>query len=370
MRAALHFQQVLELNENDTVAGEYLYGCYMELNRGREAYEVYQKLPPSSREKLKKSLPKFRQVIIEQGFINCNQMEKFDSLDLDGNENIYGETDLTQDGFYFNGGLSWGFKNGCSVYGAYRFIKLNKNKLAEIGDSLSVDDLYPMKQHQVYLNGNIPLGKGFSILPAFNLVMDRYETVMPRLAMDSVNYLFPVEKFSYSSFIGYLAVTKDFNIVQTTLFAAYSNLDREDQYQAGFQAMIYPFGNLNFYLSSTLINHMNDGENHIIFDQMAGFRLSKSFRAEVNATFGKMQNYHENHAFVVYNMTDDMKFKGGAKLIFMLDTRWIITGEYRYLLHEGEYIYYGLDDNEQVMPVTVMKDFNSHIYLIGINWRF
>ncbi|MCK7534435.1 MAG: hypothetical protein MZV63_27155 [Marinilabiliales bacterium] len=41
------------------------------------------------------------------GMIEGNQMEKFDSLDLDGEDNIYGETDITQDGHYFNGGLAW-----------------------------------------------------------------------------------------------------------------------------------------------------------------------------------------------------------------------------------------------------------------------
>jgi tetratricopeptide (TPR) repeat protein len=56
MRAALHFRQALSFNENDFLAGEYLYGCYLELNKSMEAYEIYKKLPPSSREKLKKSL--------------------------------------------------------------------------------------------------------------------------------------------------------------------------------------------------------------------------------------------------------------------------------------------------------------------------
>jgi hypothetical protein len=370
IRAAFHFQQSFELNENDLVAGEYLYRCYIELNKSTEAYEVYQKLLPESREKLKKSLPKLRFVYFEEGLISCNQMEKFDSLDIDGEDNIYGETDITQDGNYFNGVLSWGFKNGYSVNGGYTLVTLNKNKVAKIGDTLSVDDLYPLKQHQVYLNGNIPLGKGYSVLPAFNLVLESYKTVMPQLSQDSINYVFPVEEFRLNSYIGFLSVTKDFNIVQATLFAAISNLNEKQQFQAGFQAIVFPLGNLNFYLSSKLLNHNNDGVNHFIFEQMAGFRLTRSVSAEVNATFGRMQNYHEKNAFIVYNIADQMRFKGGAKVMFTLAPRWVITGEYLYLLREGEFVYYSKGEDQKIYPVTETRDFSNNIFLIGLKWKF
>jgi hypothetical protein len=370
MKAALNFREALDFNLNDALAGEYLFGCYLELNRSKEAYVVYEKLPPSSREKLRKSLPKLREADFAAGMLSCNQMKQFDSLDLDGEDNIYGETDITQDGNYFFGGLKWGFRNGYDVYGAYSLVKINKNKIAKIGDTLSLDDQYPLKQHQVYLNGNIPLGKGYSILPAFNLVLDRFETVMPKLAPDSITYLFPLEKFSYNNFIGYLSVTKDLNIVQTTLFAAYSTLNEKEQFQAGFQVTYFPFGNLNFYLCSKLMDHINDGAGHIIFDQMAGFRIAGNWWAEADATFGKMQNFHEKSAFVVYNLTDEMKFKGSAKLIYMIGPRWIITAEYMLLLREGNYFYYDLGEDLKVTQVSMTRDFNNQIALIGLKWKF
>jgi hypothetical protein len=370
MRAALHFRQALSFNENDFLAGEYLYGCYLELNKSMEAYEIYKKLPPSSREKLKKSLPKLRQVSVDEAFINCNQMEKFDTLDLDGSDNLYGETDITQDGYYFNSGLSWGFENGYGLFGSYSLVKLNKNKIAQIGDTLTVDDQYPLKQHQIYVSGNIPLGNGFSVLPAFNLVMDRYETVMPQLGPDSVNYLLPLEKFNENFYICYLSVTKDDNILQTTLFSAYSNLNNKRQFQGGVQATVFPLGNLDFYLSSKLVSNLNGDENHFIFDQMIGFRFTRQTWVEVNATFGRMQNYHEKNAFVVYNITDEMKFKGDAKLIYMLYPRWIITVEYLYLLREGKYFYYHSEGGGQPAPVNVYKDFSNNIFLVGLKWKF
>jgi tetratricopeptide (TPR) repeat protein len=369
-QAVLHFKKALDFNETDAFSGEYLYWSYLELNKSKEAYEVYDKLPELSKENLKKSLPMLKEVNVDQGFIGCNQMEIFDTLDLDGPDNLYGETDITQDGYFFDGGLSWGFKKGFNVYGAYSFFKINKDKVAQIGDTMTVDDLYPLKQHQIYLNGSIPLGNGFSVLPAFNFLMERYETIAPQLASDSLNYQFPVKKFSNNYFIGYLSVTKDFNILVTTLFAAYSNLNSTRQFQGGVQATVFPFGNLNFYLTSKLISHLNDEENHFIYDQMVGFRLTRNIWGEVDATFGRMQNYYENNAFIVYNLTDEMKFKGSAKLIWMVKSRWEFTAAYLYILREGNYVHYHSESGLDPVPVTVTKDFSNNIYLLGLKWKF
>jgi hypothetical protein len=227
-------------------------------------------------------------------------------------------------------------------------------------------------QHQVYLNGNIPLGKGFYMIPAFNLILDRYETIMPQFINDSLDYLLPLKKIELDSYIGYLSFTKDFNIVRTSIFGAYSNLNNTEQFQAGFGIFASPFGNLNFYLSSKLLNHNNDGQNNIIYEQMIGVRLFKPLWAEANVTFGTMKNYYENNAFVVYNMADKMKFKGGAKLIYMINQRILVFAEYFYLLIEGEYLTYSYDpeDEQKTIPTTLTQDFQNQVVLIGLNWNF
>jgi tetratricopeptide (TPR) repeat protein len=373
MKAAIHFKEALACNANDPVAGEYLYGCYLELNRGPDALKAFDELPSSVREKLGKTLPKLHQVNVETGPLLSNQPEKFDNiLYREEADTIYGEADITQNGYYFNAGLSWGFKKGYSVYAGYSLVRLDKNKLVKTGDTLSVNDKYPLTQHQIYLSGNIPLGRGYFVLPAFNVVLDRFETVMPQFDSASISYAYPVEKTRLNAYIAYLSVTKDFQIVQTSIFAAYSNLNNKEQFQAGFQIMAFPLGNLNFYLSSKLLNHRNAGKNQVVFEQMFGTRIYKPLWAEINATFGQMKNYHENNAFVVYNIAEKIRFKGGAKLIYTLNPRWMITAQYIYLLREGEYIVYTLvpPENTEVKPVTKEQDFQNQFFLIGFKWNF
>jgi tetratricopeptide (TPR) repeat protein len=373
MKAVLHFKKALVFNDKDPVAEKYLYSCYLELNRSADARRIFDDLPSSDREDLGKTLLKLHQVIIETGPLFSNQPSNFSKLDLDGEENIYGEADITGNGYYFNSGLSWDFIKGYGIYGGYSLVRLEKNKQVKIGDSLFVNDKYPLVQHQFYLNGNIPLGKGFSVLPAMNVIMDRYETVMPQFDSNTFIYSFPVVKTRLNSYIAYLSITKDFQIVRTSIFGAYSNLNSREQIQAGFCILAFPFGNLNFYLSSKLMNHRNDGQNNIIFEQMVGARLFKPLWSEITATFGQMENYHENNAFVVYNIADKMSFKAGAKLMYALNPRWMITANYIYLMREGEYISYSVTpppEPPKAIPVTLQQGFHNQFVLLGLKWSF
>ena len=366
-KAIVHLTQSLAFYENDPVALEYLYGCYLELNKPYEARKTYNLLPQSIRDKLKRTLPGNNDLSAGFGPVLSNQMEKFSAIDLDGQDDIYGETDIVQDGYYLDFGYGRALGKGSGIFAGYSLIKLNMNKLVSIGDSLSVDDQYPLFQHQFYLSGNINLGKGFYITPAVNVIFDRYEKVMPHFAEDSLSYVFPLEKFSPLSFIAYLSLKKDFHIVQAGLFGAYSNLNEKNQFQAGFQALVFPYGNLDLYFDTRLLNHHNDGKNNIIFEEKAGIRLFKPMWAEVNATFGRMENYYDKQAYVVYNIIDRIRFKTGAKAIIVLNPKMTLTAEYIFMAREGKYLSYNQTNNDKVVPVTKYRDFEYQVYLLTLH---
>jgi hypothetical protein len=106
---------------------------------------------------------------------------------------------------------------------------------------------------------------------------------------------------------------------------------------------------------------------------MAAVRLFKPLWTEISATFGQMKNYHENNAFVVYNIADKMNFKGSAKLIYTLNARWMITAQYTCLKREGEYIAYSVvapPELPRPVPVTLQQNFQSQFFLIGLKWSF
>ena len=193
---------------------------------------------------------------------------------------------------------------------------------------------------------------------------------MPRLAADSVSYLYPRQAYTNSSWIGYLSVTRDLKILKATLFGAISSMNDVNQYQGGFQLTAFPFGNLNLYTSSKLIDHINDNNHNFIFEQMAGVRVFRPLWLEASATFGNMENYHENSGFVVYNIADKMTFKGGARLIYAFHPRWTATAGYSFLMRESSYVQYLLTDDLKVERMVKTEDFQSQVILLGLDFNF
>jgi hypothetical protein len=164
----------------------------------------------------------------------------------------------------------------------------------------------------------------------------------------------------------------DFTIIQTGIFGSISNLNQEKQFQAGIQLLAFPLQNLNFYFASTLLSHNNGGVNNVIFEQMIGGKLFTPLWAEIKTTFGKLENYYDNQAFAVYNFAGEMKFKGSAKIIYIINPSWKITAEYLYISRNSNYIQYQENPENQLepQPVTMTQDIQNQIILLGINWKF
>jgi len=373
VHAARQFNEALNFNTADPVSLEYLLACYLELNKTGDALQVYNQLPPAIKQRLQHLRPGKWRADLSAGYTFSDQPAVFEPYDIDGSDNIYGETDLLLDGMHISTGLSYLLHNKSKVFVGYTLVRQNKNKLVKIADTISVDDQYRLIQHQFYLGGAIPVIKEISIHPAVNYINTRFDMVMPEYNEENGTYTFPVEAFRQHAFIGYLEITRDFKILQAGLFAAWSNLNEKEQIQAGFHLVAYPLGNLDFYISSKLLNHRNNGYNNIIFEQMAGARLARPVWVEAGFTIGEMKNYHESSGYVVYNLADKMKFKGEGKLIWVIDSSWMITAGYIYMLRQGNYITYeykSMVSDEELIPVTTPLHFNTHLGILALTYKF
>ncbi|MFO7613278.1 MAG: hypothetical protein R6W71_01415 [Bacteroidales bacterium] len=373
VHAARQFNEALSFNTADPVALEYLLGCYLELNKTADALQVYNHLPVPLKQRLQHLKPGNWRANLSAGYTFSDQPAVFEPYDIDGADDIYGETDLLLDGMYISAGISYLLRNKANIFTGYTFVRQDKNKMVKIADTLSVDDQYRLIQHQFYLGGAIPVIKDISIHPAVNYINTRFDMVMPEYNEGNFTYTFPVEEFRQHAFIGYLEVTRDFKILRASLFAAWSNLNETEQIQAGFHLVAYPLGNLNFYLSSKLLNHRNNGYNNIIFEQMAGARLARPVWAEAGFTVGEMKNYHESNGYVVYNLAEKMRFKGEGKLIWVIDPSWMITAGYIYMFRQGSYVTYEYKNivaDEDLIPVTMPLNFNTHLGFLALTYKF
>jgi hypothetical protein len=374
LHAIAHFRKALEFNDHDETATEYLYYSCLFSNKSAQTLSVLKNAPPSLKEKIKSSGgPEFSFVNLCAGYLLSDERQKANSIDLDGPEDVYGEMEVTNSGMWLNTGLRYQFSGRVSSYLSYLYLVLDKTKLIQIGDIQTVKDNFRLDQHQLYINSQVQLGEGFSILPAFHYIRVNSSTVYPVYLPDSNKYNYPENQLTLDNYIAYLAVVKDFQLITTSLFCAWSNLNNDDQFQAGFSMTAFPMGNLDFYATSTLLNHNSNGENNLIFDQIFGFRIAKPLWMEIYATFGNLHNYYEQSALVVYNIPDKIDFKAGGRLMLKLSKRWLLTLDYEYLERQGNYLVYKQSAGDSGLiysPEYVELKYNNHLISGGIRWKF
>ena len=177
----------------------------------------------------------------------------------------------------------------------------------------------------------------------------------------------------YNNYIALLSLQKEFQLMTINLFGAWSNLNDDEQYQAGFSLTIYPLGNLNFYGTSTFLNHHEHGRNNFIFDQVVGFRIASPLWAEIYGTFGPQNNYYEKNALIVYNIPDQINFKGGGRLMLTLARNWLLSLDYQYLEKEGKLLTYEQTISENgltLKPEYFQFKYHNHLISAGVQWKF
>ncbi|MBW6460007.1 MAG: hypothetical protein K0B08_05480, partial [Bacteroidales bacterium] len=92
VHAVRQFSEALNFNTADPVALEYLLACYLELNKTADALQVYNQLPAPLKQQLQHLKPGNWRAGLSAGYTFSDQPSVFEPYDIDGPDNIYGET--------------------------------------------------------------------------------------------------------------------------------------------------------------------------------------------------------------------------------------------------------------------------------------
>ena len=374
VQAVTQLSAAQAFNDGDRTTLEYLYYSYLMLNKNSEAMSVLDQSPPSLKDYLLKSgiaRPHF--VNLDLGVFMTDQDKHFRNEDLDGKDNVYGETDIFNQAWYVSAGGRWFPSRIFSGYLGYTNLRLDKNKLAMTGDSLILDKAYHVNQNQIYVNGTIYPGGGFNIVPAIHFINVR-QVVPQRIFNSSENtYSFSETTIILNNYIAYCSLNKDYKIIQAGIFGAIANLNEQSQYQAGFDIVLFPEGNLDFYLKGQFIAHYNDGDLQPVINSTLGARLLKPVWVEVSGTFGKTENYFEKNASAVYNFPDYIRFKYELHLIAIASKTLNISLDYQLLGKQAVILTYEQAGNGgavNYLPRRLLKNYSDHFLIASIKWKF
>lgn len=372
--AAKHFRKALVFNSPDPLAEEYLYYCYLNSGKYSLAREYLRKLKSPGREKADSlyGLPALN-VTAEAGPMFHSYSMDPKAKDLDGAQNIYGDISYPESAFYSN--ITLGLKTGraADVLTSYTYLADNKKHLAMAGDSTILNEDVSQTQHQFFVHLPLHLGKGFKLTPAVHLLNLSFTSTSISYDEEGQNYVLTKTSAKQNARIWHISAEKDFGLFTLGLAGASGNLNGSNQLQYGAYLTAFPMGNLNFWSTTRLMNHRNDGTDHLVFEQSAGFKAAEKIWGEVYVTVGPVVNYFNNNAFIIYNSGYEVKTTGGTRWTFYTGKKLGFTLEYKFLQRKATYLQYSLGEtgyfNYEVYPDTKNYYITTHMILGGISWK-
>ena len=106
-----------------------------------------------------------------------------------------------------------------------------------------------IRQYQYYGALNINPGEGFSIIPAFHYIDYSSPRLIYRERGFGSMFVVPASRANY--YLGRLSVHKHIWLLDNGIGFSLSNLNGQTQYEADYNLVYYPFGNLNLYLAGS-----------------------------------------------------------------------------------------------------------------------
>ena len=403
MKAANNFEKALEFSSADPSALEYLYYCYLFSNREQDARFLSKQFPESLDKKINppKSKP-IDEIYLETGPVFSNNIAVNEKNNLMGKDSLYGMQDLNNDKYYFHLGLKKNIGKRTSFYLGYSNLVISKLKQIQTSEVVKsgydtilsngwyyVDTLYSkifnkydhnykLYQDELYLNANISLGNGFSLVPAVHFIKVNYNEVFATSAQveyfaqsyDTIpsvktEFAYHQSDTSFLNFAGWLSLYKNISNFRVGLMGSFSNLNGKRQAQFGGEFIWYPYGNLDLYSVSNFVIAVNDKISRPVFEEKVGSRISEKLWAEGSFLLGNLVNYTERNAFVVNNSGDKINFRVGANLILSLSSKIEISLRYQFL---GKSSYWYKLFNDGTYSNTSIKYQNNQL-IGGIKWK-
>jgi hypothetical protein len=417
--ATVHLKKARQFNSGDPMVSDYLYRAYLCTNRFEDA-NLLRSASSGGEKKTKDSKSGFLDwVHFESGYTFSSDNAPKNLSTLMGHDSIYGEEDLYGNSLYADLGSKLNISNRITLSVAYNYLNFAKTKYIQYGkveDQLkSITDTswgriyhydfpwvvydtsfsYHVNQHELHLGATVTLPDGFKIMPAIHWIHVSYPLISSRLRMDTIqdtasytsidnqyhtfpfaraSYSFNQKDTSFSNWVASLTITKDLGIFNLGLSGSWSNLNDNDQIQAGLQLTYYPLGNLNLYGTTAVTGFFQGNQNRLLLSQVLGAKVTPWFRLEGDFYYGDYTNANIFNGSVVYNNTGIIDYRAGASLVFTVNKHIYLSLIYQYFRKESEQIYYIKTEDpvtKEIKEIQQTKNnpYNTNTIIGGITWK-
>ncbi|MES2286750.1 MAG: tetratricopeptide repeat protein [Bacteroidota bacterium] len=363
-KAVRHFEKAVKFNSGDKLALEYLYYSYIFSGRDSEARALTSLFPAKLRSQINPPKNKIiESVYCEGGLASGNLYNIYKNTDINGPANIYGEATITNSMQYWHFGLNHQLGNKLSIYHGYSNIKIDLTRRIGIYLKDTLDN-YSLTQHDYYLSC-IQQFKHFALSPAVHFINVNFGKLNASKNLFTNKYVFTKKDTSFINYASSVSLIKNIGIYTYNLSTGFAQLNGLTQIQAGLALTYYPFKNTNIYGTSSLVYLNENYTNRIISIQKVGFKVMPKLWTEIGVTYGNLQNYSENNAFVVFNTGDKILYKCGISITSPLLKHLEFSMRYDYFNRENTY--YRTNDLFKTESFTI--NYKTQTIIGGVKWK-
>ncbi|MDZ4713687.1 MAG: hypothetical protein SGI89_15375 [bacterium] len=312
-KAIPNLQKVVNVGYADPKTVGYLYNAYELTGREEDKNYIYNELSGRIKEKVKPLENPFAesvQAYYKKGI--TNDLEKNSGVDPGAFENIDADQTLSGDYSSFNAGLSQTPLKWLKISYFFSYLSQTKRKEAYY-KNFKIENDYTQIQNNFYNRLDIRVSDGFVISPAFHFFGTKTMNFQLTNITDtsfqqeaSVNYIEEV--------LGSIEISRYFSNFRIGLNGSYGKLNGKYHTQTGVSARAFPTGKINFFTDTEFAILIEDQKANPIINQSVTLKINRNLAGRIFFTIGKMQNYHEQNAKLLYNSPDIIKYKFGAEV--------------------------------------------------------
>jgi tetratricopeptide (TPR) repeat protein len=366
-KAIRYFETALRLVPGDAVANEYLYYSYLFSGRQSDAYLQLKYLTEEQKKSPGINKIKFlEEIYMESGpGIFANENLENPKRRIRGADSIYSKNYTYQNLFYFHSGIRFRLSPAITLYQGYSGVGVTMDQEVEYLQQPWPTFTYRTSQNEYYGNLSLAARKGWLFNTSWHLIRLKYN-LREDTFVDSLNSIVAdTAGIKENTTVFAFSLRRDFDLFALEATASTGNFAGDSYFQAGLFGYTYPLGNLNFYTQTGLIRITSPQNKNWIFHQMAGLKLMNNLWLEALGTFGSLQNYSENNAFVIYNTPEAIDFKLEGNLIFQVNDNVSFSLRTRYMQRENSFVYYTSSDEF----IIIEKPYGYYAIIGGIKWK-
>lgn len=325
-QARNQFEKALAFNSSDPVTQEYFY--YSLLFTAQ--YDEARKFAATTDEPLKSKLTGNKNAVSAT------------LLYTELGPKISNRNDLYTNAFYFQTGLSHTLGSSLSLSHIYTYY----------GQNLTEGSF---SQFQYYVAGSIPLGKGWSLAPAFHLVGQKLDsTVFFSGGFGRPPFTSTVSLGS-TSLVGSIAISKSFSLAEMTYASGISNVEGFAQYIQQFTLSLYPLGNNRLVIGNTAYYHWEQKYGGALaFNPYLTIGLSSKLKLTGAYFTNRNLNLVERNGYFVNNSPD------------LTSSRWTGLADLTVNRHFSMYGLFMLENKRMTSGV----EFSYSTYILGLKYIF